>query len=152
MPDDRELLRRYTDDASEEAFRELVQRRIGLVFATALRVLGDAHSADEVAQVVFVAMARKARTLVNHPALSGWLHRSARYAAINFQHQQRRRAAIEREAFAMVENNPLGSGKNPADPIDPFLDELLDRLNERERHAVVLRFLEECSFAQIASR
>ena len=33
MTDDGELLRRYVDDNSEEAFRELVQRRIGLVFA-----------------------------------------------------------------------------------------------------------------------
>src|SRR4051794_1050819 len=98
MADDRELLRRYTEDASEAAFKELVQRQINLVFATALRVTGDAHAAEEVAQIVFTAMARKARTLVQHPALCGWLHRSARYAAINVQQQKRRRAEIEQEA------------------------------------------------------
>ena len=63
MNEDPALLRRFADENSEAAFRELVERRIDFVYATALRqVGGDAHLAQEVAQSVFLDLARKART------------------------------------------------------------------------------------------
>lgn len=152
MVQDSELLRRYADEGSEPAFHELVQRRVNLVFATALRVTNDAHAADDITQTVFAAMAQKARTLLHHPALSGWLHRSARYTAINVLQQKRRRAEIEREAFAVTATHQPTPDHSVEDNIAPLIDELLDRLSERERLAVLLRFFEECSFNEIGAR
>lgn len=44
MTDDAELIRRYAEQRSEEAFAELVRRHLGLVYSAALRRLGgDAH-------------------------------------------------------------------------------------------------------------
>jgi hypothetical protein len=49
MQDDAALLRRYADDRSEEAFTELVNRHLGLVYHAALRQCGgDRHRAEEV--------------------------------------------------------------------------------------------------------
>src|SRR5579871_3098726 len=79
---DSELLRRYADERSEVAFAELVRRHLDLVYSVALRqVAGDVHLAEDVAQQVFAALARKAGTLVGRPALSGWLYRSAHFTA-----------------------------------------------------------------------
>jgi RNA polymerase sigma factor (sigma-70 family) len=152
MTDDQELLRRYAETDSEKAFTELVQRYVNLVHATALRVTNDAHVASDVTQTVFCALARKAATLIHHPALSGWLHRSARYAAINACQQKRRRTQLELDALVMTPPHESAPGSDDAQEIAPVVDELLDRLNERERHAVILRFFEECSFAEIAGR
>jgi hypothetical protein len=64
MTEDRQLLRRYAEERSEAAFTELVRRYIDLVYAAALRVVaGDAHLAQDVAQMVFTELARKASGL-----------------------------------------------------------------------------------------
>src|SRR5215216_6077969 len=54
--DDRELLRQYVGHRSEAAFTELVRRHLNLVYATALRLMGDSHLAKDVAQSVFIQL------------------------------------------------------------------------------------------------
>src|ERR1022692_3824871 len=72
---DRELLRRYAEADSEGAFAELVRRHLDLVYSAALRqVNGDAHMAQDVAQMVFTGLARKAATLSQRQFLTGWLY------------------------------------------------------------------------------
>ena len=71
MSDDAELLRRYADTRSEPAFAALVERHLGLVYAAALRRLnGDTHRATDVAQTVFIALARHAADLALRPVLA----------------------------------------------------------------------------------
>ena|SRR5215471_12751516 len=58
------LLAAFVQDHSDSAFRELVARYIDLVYSTALRLVhGDRHLAQDVAQIVFVDLACKARKL-----------------------------------------------------------------------------------------
>jgi hypothetical protein len=82
MTDDAELLRRYAAERSEEAFAELVQRHLNLVYRSALRQLGgDAHRAEDVAQSVFALLAHKAASLSGHPNLAGWLYTTTHLTA-----------------------------------------------------------------------
>lgn len=79
MSDDAELLRRYADSGAEEAFAEFVRRHLPLVYTAALRrTRGDAHAASDIAQQVFINVARQARTLARHPRLLGWLYATTR--------------------------------------------------------------------------
>ena len=72
--DDRKLLREYLEQGSEAAFAELVNRHADLVYSAALRQTnGDPHLAEEIAQVVFLTLARKARLLSTRVILAGWL-------------------------------------------------------------------------------
>ena len=68
---DQQLLRDYTDSRSEAAFAELVRRHVDLVYSAALRMVRDAHLAEDVAQGVFVALAQSASQLTRRPVLSG---------------------------------------------------------------------------------
>src|SRR4051812_26177544 len=77
MPDDIELLDKYARTNSEPAFAELVSRHVNLVYSVALRSTGNAHAAQEISQAVFVILARKAKSLSSHTALSGWLYQAA---------------------------------------------------------------------------
>src|ERR1051326_1778388 len=104
MTPDHELLRRYAEIRSEEAFTELVQRHLGLVYSAALRqVNGDAHLAEDVAQTVFSDLARQARGLSRRAVLTGWLYTSTYYAAAKAVRTEPRRRAREQEAQSMHE-------------------------------------------------
>src|SRR5437879_1232229 len=82
MTDDAELLRRYAETGSEDAFAELVRRYLDLVYSASLRqVKGDAHLAQDVTQIVFTDLARKAASLSRRTALTGWLYTAAHFAA-----------------------------------------------------------------------
>lgn len=57
---DLQLLSRYTRDRAEEAFAELVRRHLDLVHSAALRQVRSPQLAAEVAQSVFIDLARSA--------------------------------------------------------------------------------------------
>lgn len=153
MTDDVELLRRYVREGSDEAFGELVQRHLGFVYAVARRQVGGRGDlAEEVAQAVFTDLARKAPGLLNHPALLGWLFRSARWSAANLLRSERRRAQRETAAAAMQENPDETEAPIDWTRVGPVVDEALADLNERDRDAVLLRYVQDLNFSEIGRR
>lgn len=154
MMNDAELLRCYAESRSETAFAEFVERRIGFVHATALRqVAGDAHTAQDVTQAVFVLVAKKATRLVKHECLGGWLHTTTCNVAHLLLRQAWRRKLREEEAVRMIEIEQNASGEfAAADAMRPFLDEALAQLRENEREAVIMRFFEGHGFSEIGMR
>jgi len=149
MDGDSELLRRYAEHGSEEAFRELVQRRMGLVYGSALRQLGNVHAAQEVAQTVFTDLARKARSLSARPVLASWLYTSTHYAVANVARRERRRQAREQEAYHMQDSTTDHALEAEWERLRPAIDAALDGLEGGERDAVLLRCHEGRSFAEV---
>jgi hypothetical protein len=107
MTDSQQLLADYVRNGSEEAFREPVTCYLGLVNSTAIRLVGgDRHLAEDVAQTVFVDLARKARTLPGDVTLGGWLHRDTCFVASKILRSERRRQSRERHALEMNSFQP----------------------------------------------
>jgi RNA polymerase sigma factor (sigma-70 family) len=150
---DAELLARYADQRTEAAFAELVQRHLGLVYSAALRqVHGDTHLAQDVAQLVFTDLARKAGQLRHHAVLTGWLYTSTRYAALQAIRSARRRQRREQEAQHMHDVSLPTASAVEWQRLQPVLDEVMHDLGERDREAVLLRFFENLPFADIGAR
>jgi RNA polymerase sigma factor (sigma-70 family) len=150
MKDDAELLRHYALDRSDEAFAELVRRHLNLVYSAALRqVNGDTHLAADVTQLVFVDLARKARSLTGHRVLAGWLFTSTRFAASKLVRSEQRRRRREQASDSMHDHET--SRPEAWERISPVLDEALAALNPTDRDALLLRYFEGRGYADIGS-
>src|SRR5579859_6542292 len=122
ISDTQELLARFVNNGSEAAFRELVTRYFDLVYSTAVRLAdGDAHRAEDVAQLVFLDLARTASKLSNNTMLGGWLHRHTCFVARTTMRGERRRQARERQAIEM--NAIDREGQSVVAQVAPILDE-----------------------------
>jgi RNA polymerase sigma factor (sigma-70 family) len=103
---DAELLQEYANSESEAAFRELVERYLPLVYSAAVRQVGNPALAEDVTQVVFIILARKARQLSSGTILAGWLFKTTRHTAARAMRSEQRRRHREQEAIEMQRAQP----------------------------------------------
>ena len=151
--DDAALVREYARNNSSEAFSELVNRHIDLVYSVALRQARNHHLAEEITQVVFIILARKAHSLGPKTILPGWLCSAARYASANAlkTHNRRQRYEHEAQQEASMESTATETESETWREIAPLLDDALGTLGQKEHNAIVLRFFEGKDFKQVAA-
>jgi RNA polymerase sigma factor (sigma-70 family) len=145
MQGDIELLAAYRA-GSTAAFSMLVSRHINWVYAAALRRVGDAHLAEDVTQTVFIALTRETK-LREGGSMPGWLFQTVRYASAKAIRAKVRRQQHESEAA--LRRPVSGLADDPWETISPLLDQAVDRLGSRDRQAILLRFYQQWSFAQV---
>ena len=152
MADDGALLGNYAQAGSEDAFAELVRRHLELVYSTALRAVnGDQDLAKDVCQTVFIDLSRKAASLAKRAGLTGWLYRSACFAAAKAVRSESRRQAREQQAHAMQEQITTTSPHTDWDNISPIFDSVMLELKDSDREALLLRFFERRSLAEVGT-
>lgn len=147
---DLELIQQYVQDGSEEAFARLARRHADWVYSAALRMVRDQHLAEDVTQAVFVVLAKKAGGLTSgRCSIPGWLFRVTRYSAANAMRTRARREHHERQAAAMNSELSAQASQQLWGRIEPELDELVDKLKTDDRDAILLRFYQKKSMAEI---
>jgi RNA polymerase sigma factor (sigma-70 family) len=142
-PTDGELLTAFLADNGQAAFAELVDRYGSMVHGVCLRVLTDHHEAQDVAQAVFLALARKASTMRGAESVGGWLHKVAWRLAINTQQSRIRRQ--RREENAMRDQPTMSEDQPDAGLFRAELDAAVNQLPDRYRLPLVLFHLLGCS-------
>jgi RNA polymerase sigma factor (sigma-70 family) len=152
--DDLALLREYAANHSERAFEELVSRRVGFVYSSALRQARDPNLAEEITQAVFIILAQKAEHISDKTILTGWLFKTTRFAALAQMRADVKRslrtATIEKE-FQMQTESQSAATDEIWNQMSPLLDEALATLGETDRQAVLLRFFENKSLAEVGN-
>lgn len=147
---DQQLLREYARRRSETAFAHFVERHIDFVYSAARRTLPDAELAKDVTQLVFLAAAKNASSLAEHPFLTGWLHRTTRNLAAKAIRSQVHRRVREQEAATMKEL--LSPENEPGwEQISSELDVGIAELRNEERDALLLRYFERKSAREIGT-
>jgi RNA polymerase sigma-70 factor, ECF subfamily len=131
---------------SAAGFSALVRAHQRTVYSVALRMLSDAHQAEDLAQEVFIRLHANLGQLQSELHLLFWLRQVTTRLAIDRLRQEHRYRAL-----ALAGEVPFASD-TPAD--DPLLQrELRARLQElapAARAVVVLRYQEDMDPAEIA--
>jgi RNA polymerase sigma factor (sigma-70 family) len=143
---DLELLARYTRQHAEDDFAELVRRHLGLVYSAALRQVRSPQLAEEVAQSVFIDLARNAARLRPESILTAWLYQVTRRTAIDVV---RREASRQLREHIATEMNAINATAADWTHIEPLLDEAMHALDETDRAAVLLRYFEHKSLREV---
>lgn len=148
---DAELVAR-TRRGDEVAFEQLVLRHQRYAFNLAYRVLGDYAEAEDVTQEAFVRVWRGLSGFRGQARFTTWLYRIVHNLCLN------RLPGLRRE---LLQTEPLeevlaDSDPSPADLFDvreqmAFLHAQLDRLPEKYRLVLTLRYLQHLSYDEIAT-
>lgn len=145
---DWKLVREYVDKGSQQAFAELVRRHMNLVYWTCRRHLGNASQAEDATQEVFILLARKAGALSPRESLAGWLFLTSRLVCRGESRSTSRRRRLEEEAARQ-----LTTVSNETRPeIEPLIDDALAALSEADREAILMRFVDDLTLAELAGR
>ena len=139
---DSALLVAYARNGEEGAFHQLVRRHLDLVYATALRKVTDAPAAEEIAQNVFHALARKAACFAPEDSLPAWLHRTALLESRHWLRGELRRRRREETAAHLGTTMNAPEESSAWRELVPLLDDALLSLREQDRAALLLRFQE----------
>jgi len=147
--EDAQLLKQYVETGSHDAFARLVSRHVNFVYAAALRHVRNAEMAEDVTQAVFIVLSKKAHTLRHEAVLSSWLLSTTRFAALSTMKMAHRRRHHEKKVAEMV---PVSTSNDPDmqwAELQEMLDAAIGKLRDRDRKAILLRFYERKSFAEI---
>ncbi|MEM7383378.1 MAG: sigma-70 family RNA polymerase sigma factor [Verrucomicrobiota bacterium] len=149
--DDRELLRRYSQAHDEEAFTQLVNRYLGMVFGTAMRRAGHREIAEEITQNVFALLARKATQLTPGTVIAGWLHRTTVLQSSHAMRSERTRKH-KMKAFSESLSEDLAEHEAEWKDVVHLLDESMNQLPRNDRDVLFLRFFEGWTLRDIGQR
>ena len=150
---DAQLLRAYAERGAEAAFTELVQRHTDLVYSAAWRQVESPDLAREIAQGVFISLARDAQELAprlaGEASLAGWLCRSARNQSLNHRRDEFRRQTRERQAMEQLISIP--DDAPDWEQLRRVLDDAMAELDEADYDAIVLRFFQNRDFQAVGA-
>lgn len=149
--DDAQLLAEFVTHHSQAAFAALVARHLPLVYSSARRQVRDGHLAEDVAQAVFLVLAQKADTIRNAALLPAWLLKVTHYACADVQKSTSRRLKREQEAATMNPRSTIMPAEPGWDELSPHIDDAMRRLSDRERAAVLARYVQQQPLTQIAA-
>lgn len=141
---DNDLIRR-TLGGERNAFQALYERYKDKVFATVFRIVGNREEAVDVTQDVFVKVYRDLNSFKFESKFSTWLYRIAVNFSINKVHEAERHGRIHHQIALETE-----SARTERDIPREKIQASIARLNPKLRTVIVLRYLQDLSYDEIA--
>jgi RNA polymerase sigma-70 factor (ECF subfamily) len=131
-----------------EAFESLYERyHVSLTYYLR-RLLESPETADDVLQIVWLKVLREIRRVRHSVAFRVWLYRLARNEALQHIRRDRRWAEVE-QSLSVTQPDEHEDGFSAEDA--ERVHAALARISPVHREVLVLRYLEELSYEEIAS-
>lgn len=146
---DGELLRAYVKSGDEKPFRILVERHMGMVSAAAKGAVFEANLAEDAVQATFVLLHQKAKKLQKRESLAGWLFETAKLVGLNMRRAEARRARWEEKAAKEREDS---IEMKELEEENSELVVAISGLSGADREAVLLRYVQDLSYAEVGAR
>src|SRR5688572_17923261 len=145
-----------------DAFEVFVRTYQDMVFATAVRLLGEPSEAEDVAQQVFLKAFQRFDEIGSSPAAAGWLKTVAKNACLNHLSRYRSRWRFFSELTRTGDSGDeaaydvSATGGSPEQQLERSdergrLEQALRSLPVHQRVPLVLFHFEETSYEEIAS-
>ena len=134
-----QLLRRIAGQ-DRQALAEFYDQTAGTLFSTAVRILGDAHEAEEVIQDVFLTAFRKANMFQGHSQFSTWLYRLTVNAALGRIRRSKKHKDVAYDEFLPKFQR---DGHHQVRPVIDWSDTLDEHYNRKETQRLISRAIEE---------
>ncbi len=147
--EDPELVRLAGPERDPAAFAELVRRHQSKVRGLLLRLSGDRSLADDLAQEVFLRAYRGLEGFEGRARFSTWLYRITYNVFLNHRSRSKQLAALP-EGFEQRAAAPEGRLSAVRSDLRRDLSAAIETLPERYRAVIVLYYLEEVSYPEIA--
>ena len=145
------LLREFVREGAQPAFAALVRTHLDMVYGTALRKVEDCGAAEEVAQNVFSALARKVWQFAPDDSVPAWLHKTTLLESKFWLRGELRRRRREDTAAELGTTMSTPEDHSAFGAIVPLLDEALLSLREKDRTALLLRYCERQSLRDVGA-
>lgn len=138
-----------TGRGDRSAFTELVRRHESRVRALLMRLCSDRTLADDLAQEVFLRAFRGLVGFQGRSAFGTWIYRIAYNVYLNHRTRTRRHLALpeDYDAHAAAPEDAMSA---PRADLRRDLEGAIEALPERYRAVVVLYYLHEVSYPEIA--
>ena len=150
MNKEQDILRRAQQGESE-AFRQLVEAYQTQVYRLALRMCG-ADGADDVTQDAFVAAWRTLPNFRSDCRFSTWLYRLTTNAAIDYlRREKRHRAAGDITELELPDDAPTMQELSERAETQSRVRRALSRLSDEHRQVLLLRYMQELDYGEIAA-
>lgn len=148
--DDKTLVQRFVDDHDEFAFEVLVKKYQRMVYFLALKMVGNHHDADEVAQKTFLSAYKNLARFEGRSSLKTWIFRIAMNYSKNLLRDRGRREGEEVTERTAIAHSSV------EDEIETHQRRLIVRkamenLPPRQREVLQMRAFGDMTFAEIAS-
>jgi len=152
------FLMQRTGEGDRGSFEQLYERYAGVLFTTALNVLGNPHAAEDVLQDVFVAIWEKAPL---YDSVRGrpltWAVSLARYKAIDRLRSLQRKGALheraEQEARILDEVSDKSSLEDvEASEQGQMVRDAVLRLSPNQREAITMAYFDGLTQTEIARK
>ena len=134
-----------------DAFGALVEQYRDNVYRLAYRMCGNAYDADEAAQEAFVAAWRALPNFRGDAKFSTWLYRLTTNAAIDVMRREKRHQTVgDGEMMELADDADSPQETVERTEQQEAVQKALATLSEEYREVLLLRYMEELDYAEIA--
>lgn len=160
--EDFELVRKAVDDNNQLAYAELMDRYRDSIYHTMFKMIHNHDDAEDLTIEAFGKAFRKLHTYTPNYAFSTWLFKIATNNGIDFLRKKRLKLLsiddpLEKNGEQDFSNNLKSSALDPEERYirqqrKLIMRTLLNKLSDKYRIMIELRFFEELSYQEIAEQ